>query len=289
MISTVAIALLLGLLERRVHRRGGHVAVDGDLDHLLAHHADQFAGRLVGDQLAVVDDRDPVAQLLGFLEVVRGQHHRHALAVELGDQLPQLAAQLDVDAGGRLVEHQDRRRVDHRLGDQQPPLHPARQRAGIGVALVRQAHRLEQLLRPAQRLGHAVEPGLVLEHLERGEERIEHDFLRDDADRALGVARVRVDVEAPDLGGAAGLHHQPGEDVDQRRLARAVGAEQAEDLRPAGTSKLTPFERQLALFALDAGVALDEVADADRGGLWSWRGALGPLRARSQCRYRRGS
>jgi len=38
-----------------------------------------------------------------------------------------------------------------------------------------------------------------------------------------------VDVEAPDLGAPGGLVDQPGKDVDQRRFARAVGAEQSED------------------------------------------------------------
>jgi hypothetical protein len=91
-------------------------------------------------------------------------------------------------------------------------------------------HRAQQVHRPAQRLGHAIEPGLILQHLDRGEKRVEHDFLRHDADRCLGVAPVAIDVVAPDLDAARGLHHQPGKRVDQRGLARAVGAEQAEDL-----------------------------------------------------------
>ena len=107
-----------------------------DHDHLVLRHGDQLAGRLIGDQPAVVDDRDAVAQLLGLLQIMGGEHHRHALVVESADIVPELLAKLDIDAGGRLVEHQDRRRVDHRLGDQQPALHAARQGAGIGVGLV---------------------------------------------------------------------------------------------------------------------------------------------------------
>ena len=61
---------------------------------------------------------------------------------------------------------------------------------------------------------HAIETGLVLQHLERGEEGIEHDLLRHDPDRTLRVARAAIDVEAPDLSRAAGLHDEPGEDVD---------------------------------------------------------------------------
>ena len=50
---------------------------------------------------------------LGFFRVVGGQDHRVALAIEPRDELPQRLAQLHVDAGGRLVEH-DHRRAVHR-------------------------------------------------------------------------------------------------------------------------------------------------------------------------------
>ena len=75
--------------------------------------------RFVGDHPAVVNDRNAVAQLLGFLEIMGGQHDRDALPIQSPDIVPQLLAKLDVDAGGRLVEHEDRRRMDHRLGDQE--------------------------------------------------------------------------------------------------------------------------------------------------------------------------
>jgi hypothetical protein len=93
-------------------------------------------------------------------------------------------------------------------------------------------HRAQQLHRAALVLRHAVEASLDFQRFEGREERIEQDFLIDDADRNLRVARMPVDVEAPDRGAAASLVDQPGEDIDERRLARAVGTEQAEN-RPA--------------------------------------------------------
>ena len=138
--------------------------------------------------------------------------------------------------------------MDHRLGDQQPPLHAARQGARIGIGLVGQVHRREQLVALPLGRRNAVQPGLDLQRLARREERVEDDLLRDDADRPLGVARMLVDVEAPDRHLAAGLHDQAGEDVDQRRLARAVGAEQAEDL-PARHVEADVVERALAALA----------------------------------------
>ena len=58
---------------------------------------------------------------------------------------------------------------------------------------------------------------------------------------------------------AAGLVDQPGEDVDQRRLAGAVGAEQPEDLA-ARHVEADAVERALA-----ARIGLLQVADRDGG------------------------
>ena len=261
-----ALAQPLDLGKLLVARQIGNRVLGFDPHHLVARHSDQFLRRLVRDQLAMVDDGDTLAQFLGLFEVVCGQHHGNAFAVEFGDQLPQLTPQFDVDARGRFIQHEDRRRMHHRLGDQKPPLHPARQRARIGIALVRQPHRLEQFLAPPQRLGNAIEPALIFQHLEWGEERVEHDFLRDNTDGTARIAALLIDVEAPDIGRTAGLVHQSGEDIDQRRFARTIGAEQAED-RSFGHIEADTIERQLALAALALGrrVAFDQIIDADGG------------------------
>ena len=54
--------------------------------------------------------------------------------------------------------------------------------------------------------------------------------LRDHADRAAHVVRLLDDVEAADQRGAGGRRQQRDEHADQRRLARAVWPEQAENL-----------------------------------------------------------
>ena len=66
--------------------------------------------------------------------------------VDALDVVPELEPQLDVDAGGRLVEDQQPRPVHQRPGQDQPPLHPAREGAGALVALLGQREGLEQLL-----------------------------------------------------------------------------------------------------------------------------------------------
>ncbi len=89
--------------------------------------------------------------------------------------------------------------MDHRLGLHQPALHAARQRARIGLALSVEPHRREQCVRNALVLGHAVKPCLDLPSasygVKKGSKTI---FLRNDADRIFGIARIGVDVEAPD-------------------------------------------------------------------------------------------
>ena len=85
--------------------------------------------------------------------------------------------------------------MDHRLRNQQPPLHSARQGSRISVRLVSQVHRRKQSVALPLRIPNSVQPCLDFQSLARREEGIEDDFLRDHSDRALGVARVLVDVE----------------------------------------------------------------------------------------------
>ena len=73
-------------------------------------------------------------------------------------------------------------------------------------------------------------PGLDAQRLAHGEERVEHELLRDDPERAPRGAIVGDDIVAEDPRRAAIGAGQPGQDRDQRRLAGAVRAEQAEEL-----------------------------------------------------------
>src|SRR6266404_3990293 len=104
-----------------------------------------------------------------------------------------------------------------------------------------------------------VETGLDLQRLARREEGIEDDLLRHDADRPLRIARVLIDVETPDRHLAAGLDDEACKDVDQGRLARAIGPEKPEDL-PAWNVEADVIERELS-----AGISLRQRFDADRG------------------------
>ena len=109
---------------------------------------DDLVDRAVGEQLAVEDVGEAMAAL-GFIHVVRGDEERQALAGELMDLLPEIAARLRIHAGGRLVEEQQLRLVDQARGQREPLLPAAgelpgelRLAAGQAESLDALAHRL---------------------------------------------------------------------------------------------------------------------------------------------------
>jgi hypothetical protein len=66
-----------------------------------------------------------ISHFLGLLDIMSGQDDGDARCAQLAHDLPHVLAQLDIDAGGRLVQEQDLRLVRQRLGDHHPALHAA--------------------------------------------------------------------------------------------------------------------------------------------------------------------
>ena len=97
---------------------------------------------------AVVDDHDPVGQLVGLLQVLGGEQHRGALGHQLPDDLPQVDPRPRVQAGGRLVQEQDRGPADQAGAQVQPAAHAPRVGLHGAVGGVGQAEALEQIGRP---------------------------------------------------------------------------------------------------------------------------------------------
>jgi hypothetical protein len=80
---------------------GGHRADPQGLPADLGLELVRGAG---GDDPAAVDHDHVVGQLVGLLHVPGGQQHRHPVAGEVADDLPQVAAGAGVQAGGGLVQ-----------------------------------------------------------------------------------------------------------------------------------------------------------------------------------------
>ena len=127
---------------------------------------DQLARRTDRHDLAPVHHDQPVAQLLGFVHVVRGQHERDPALLEPVQPVPQHVASLRIEPGRRLVEQQQFGLVDQCAGDRDPSLHAPRQRFDLALCAVAELHELEQLLGPPLALGaRDVEVAAVQDHV----------------------------------------------------------------------------------------------------------------------------
>ena len=84
---------------------------------------------------AARQEQHPVADRLDLVHVVAGPQHAAVAAVdEAGDAGADVAGGRGIDRGGRLVEQQQPRPVQHRLGEREPGLLARRQHAGLGPA-----------------------------------------------------------------------------------------------------------------------------------------------------------
>ena len=94
-----------------------------------------FSGESSAFELAVIDDRDAVAQLVGFVHVVRRDEHRQvALRLDPLQHLPHGDARDRIEAGRRLVEEEDARLVHQAARDLDAPPHAAREVLHLLVA-----------------------------------------------------------------------------------------------------------------------------------------------------------
>src|SRR5262245_30434328 len=64
----------------------------------------ELLGAALGDDPALVEDRDPIGEMIRLVQVLRGEEDRDAARGETADDLPYVAAGARVEAGGRLVE-----------------------------------------------------------------------------------------------------------------------------------------------------------------------------------------
>ena len=205
---------------------GHHELVDGVLVD-LARGADLL-------DAAVVHDGDRVGDLHRLLLVVGDQDRRLVdLLVQAPQPVAQLLAHAGVEGAEGLVEQHHLGLDRERAGERHALALAARELAGVAVGQAVELHEREQLVDAVARLAlgaladaqaeadvlahrHVLEGGVVLEHEA-------HAAL---AHRHLGGVLARDDHAA----GVRGL--EAGDHAQQRRLARARGAEQGGE-RPA--------------------------------------------------------
>ncbi len=188
----------------------------------------QRGGRAELQHLAVVHDRDAVAQGLGLVHVMGGQHHRPAVGIDLPEQVPQVPPGLRIEGAGRLIQEHQLWSVHQRAGDGQPLRLTARQLLGAHVTLLIEADYAEHLVRAAG--GHSVQRGERADLLACGEPLEEGRRLKLDADpgQQRRVAWPRRQAQHAELA-AIGLP-QALEYFQRRGLARTVRPQDAEEL-----------------------------------------------------------
>src|SRR6185436_5145930 len=82
-------------LEPRQRRRHGvEIGLEHDRELLAVEPAQQRLGAVAGDELAMVDDGDGVAELLRLLEVMRGEEDGDAGALQAPDMVPKTLSEL---------------------------------------------------------------------------------------------------------------------------------------------------------------------------------------------------
>jgi hypothetical protein len=196
--------------------------------------------RLVEDDLAVADEIDPVARLEDVHVVVQDHDDRDLAALaQAPDEVEHQRALAHAHRRQRLVEQQDARiRVDRaRDGDRLPlatreprdgRLHPGDLDADVGDRLSRALAHRAVVEQPVRMDDLAVEEDVVEDAQLVDQRKVLVDGV--DAERAgmhdgAELDRLAVEVDRPRVRLVVA-----GEDLDQRRLAGPVVAEQPEHL-----------------------------------------------------------
>ncbi len=248
--------------EDRREARSLAAGLGDDLDGRLADLRLQCGRGAFGDDPAVVDDADTVCQHVGLFEVLRRQEDGHSfIARESPDLFPERGPALRVEPGGRLVEEENRRRVDQRERKIEPALHPARVRADLAVAGRGEADAIEepvdQFLPPGA--ADPVQRRLQPQVLAAGQERVEGGLLQGGSDRRPHLRAFADDVVARNRGATRRRRQQGGEHVDGGRLAGPVRAEEAVDLA-GGDPQVDSVDCEHVLELPDEPLDLDSLA-----------------------------
>ena len=183
-------------------RTGANVVVGLHHDHVTTHLGFQLVRGAQRDDLALVDDRDPVAPLR-LLHVVRGHEDgQPRCPPDVTEVVPQPCPGLRVEALGGLVEEQDLGRVQDAAGDFEAALHPAREGHHDRVGTLRRSTiaRTRSIRSAPLAARHSVHHGVEGEVLARRELIVQRGVLEDETDASAHVVGVAGDVDAGNEG-----------------------------------------------------------------------------------------
>ena len=155
------------------------------------------------------------------------------LVPKLAEVVGEVATRPGVEAGGRFVQQEHVRPVQQRLGQFHPPSQSPPESVSTRSRARSPTPRRESMrLRPAVEADatEAVQVAVVQEILHHRELGIQARMLEDHPQMASDVVRLAGHVVVEDGDASAGGEEQRGQNLEEGRLAAAVGSEKAEDL-----------------------------------------------------------
>jgi len=193
-------------------------------------------------------------------QLVRGHQQRRAAGRDFVEQLEQgvLAGLIEPDEG--LVDQHHLEGAHHRDGDGRLLPQATAERGGNVVAAVAEVQTGEQRLGRVGPVGHAVQPGDVLEVLPQRQVVVEGGRIAEPAQRSAG--RLRTGEVAGDACLATAVVEQAGRHPQQGGLATAVVADQCHVL-PLGHFQVEREQRR------PVAVVLAQLMRAE-GGAHAW-------------------
>src|SRR6516165_316843 len=208
-----------GLIDRF---SGGLLVIEPE----IARH---LIGRALRDDMAVrkIDD---TLTAFGLVHVVGRDEGSQTFARHVVNEIPEFAPGFGIDTSGGLVEQQELWLVQYTGGERQPLLPAAGEVPGKLVRPPGEAHPCHNVLHRLPAVACLIHSGDEIEVLEHREILVEAEALGHIADLSPNARRIRDDVQ-PEAGTSAAVRRQQtAEHADRRRLAAAVGAEEAADL-----------------------------------------------------------
>ena len=255
--------------------------------------AQQVGGGAEELDLALLHEDRLLGQVQGHVDRLLDHDDRDALGVDATHDLEQLADHRRREAQRELVDHQELGLREEGLGQRQLLLLAAREVAGHGVDPLGQGGEDGEYLGEAS---GRVDLGLValLEDPRAEQDVLPHRELpgtrrgpghRDHAPQGDLVGRHVGDVAAVEHDGAAGRLLDAADGPQQRRLARAVGAQQGDDLALLDVE--VDAEQHLHAVVFDVDVAAHEQLAAPPAWLAATPRWLPPTTWPIACRTRR--
>ena len=188
--------------------------------------------RVLHQDLAVVDDGDPVAQLVRLFHVVRRQHHGDPFFTQPPHRIPHRNPALRIEPRRRLIQKQHLRPVRNRPRNLHPLRQPAGKLRGIRLRPLRQVELRQKLVRPLLRVRPRKPEvkAMKVDVLEDRASPVKRVVLRHHPHASPCHRRRLHHIHTGNAHRAGGRQRARRADTDGRGLARAVRPKQTKQL-----------------------------------------------------------